>query len=291
MAMNKGLILVLAALAAAPLPVLATTSYPEDFTCPIGGERFQDQVIGSYSSWGSRPDGRPYGTLPWVPLPECPGNGFLLFQEEFTPQEIAILTPLVASPEYQAMRDAETQHYRAWWLQRALGPAEAAPLAETLLVATWQTDEEPERKARYQRAFVAAADALRLNDPAWLILTLRAANARRELGDFTGAAAVLGTAQIARSTWPQDNEELEGAQAYAADLAALIAEENTGAEPLSMIPQEIGAERCAGKASALFPSERKLCASPVYQAALAERAVQDKRLRAEAPLVWDKSMK
>lgn len=287
--MRRGMITVLVALAAGSSPALATTSYPEDFTCPIGGERFQAEVIGSYSSWGNRPDGRPYGTLPWVPLPECPGNGFLLFQEEFTPQEIAILTPLVDSAEYQAMREAETQHYRAWWLQHALGSAEAAPLAETLLVATWQSDDEPERKARYQRAFVAAADAVRLNDPAWLVLTLRAVNARRELGDFAGAAALLGTAQVARSTWPTEDEAREDTQAYATGLAAVVAEGNAGAEPLRMIPQEIGVERCTGKMSALYPSERKLCATPAYKAALAERAVQEKRLRAES-LVWDKGV-
>ena len=279
--MRRGLIVGLAVLAAMASPAGATTVHRQDFTCPVGGERFEDDVIGSYTNWGSRPDGRPYGTLAWVPLPECPGNGFLLFQEEFTPQEIAILTPLVESAEYQAMRTVETQHYRAWWLRRALGSPEAASLADTLLVASWQSDAEPARKARYQRAFVAAADAVRLNDPAWLILTLRAANARRELGDFAGAAAVLGTAQIARSTWPEGGEERNDMQAYAADLAALIAEGNVAAEPVSMIPRENGAERCAGKQSALFPSERKLCATAPYLAALAAWRAQQKHARAK----------
>jgi len=282
--MHKAMFVLLAALAAVPIPAGATTSYPQDFTCPVGGEKFQDQVIASHSSWGYRPDGRPYGTLPWVPLPECPGNGFLLFQDEFTPQEIAILTPLVESAEYQAMRTAETEHYRAWWLQRALGSASAASLAETLLVASWQSDGQPARKARYQRAFVTAADAIRLNDPAWLVLSLRSANARRELGDFAGAAALLRTAQTVRSAWPQEREELEATRAYAADLATLVAEANGAAEPVSMIPQEIGVERCAGKRSALFASERKLCTTPPFLAALAQRAAEQKREQTEQPI-------
>src|SRR5687768_1654397 len=96
----------------AAAPTAATTMSEQEFTCPVGGGKVQDYTICSYSSWGQRPDGRSYGTLPIYPIVECPGHGFLLFDEEFTEQEIALLEEAVESAEYQAMRSAETPHYR-----------------------------------------------------------------------------------------------------------------------------------------------------------------------------------
>jgi hypothetical protein len=140
-------------------PASATTVYPEEFTCTVGGEKFEDFVVGSYTSWGQRPDGRAYGTLPVMPVIECPANGFPIYRDEFTPAEVQQLTPLVESEPFQALRKAETPHYRVWWLMNEMGEPPVV-LARTLLVASWETDEDPGRKSRYQGRFVEAAAAI-----------------------------------------------------------------------------------------------------------------------------------
>jgi hypothetical protein len=249
-----------------------TTMMEQQFICPVGGEKFEDFVIGSYTSWGQRPDGRSYGTLPIYPIVECPGNGFLLFEEEFSPQDVARLEPLVASAEYQAMRRAETPHFRVWWLMEKLG-RDPYDRTGALLRASWESDEDTERKARYQTAFIAAATALTPTPEqaeTWFWFNLRAANALRELGDFARAEAVL--AEVAGNPWPADEEEREGAEYLIEGLRPLIAEGNAVAEPTNLVPPRMAVERCTTQAAALSASEREACATPAAREAIAEEA-------------------
>jgi len=252
-----------------PAPASATTMFPKQFTCPIGGEVFEDFVIGSYSSFGQRPDGRAYGTLPVVPLVECPGNGFLLFEDAFTPEEIAHLTPLVGSAEHQAMRQGETPHYRAWWLMRALA-REPEQLASALLVASWESDDDLGRKARYQHAFIEATGGIAPESDGWFFYQLRAANALRELGQHDEAGALL--ARIAASdAWPVDEDERDGARYLLDGLRLLVADRNPHPEPTNLIPPMIAAERCMDETSALSPAERVACSEPDHVEAIADR--------------------
>jgi len=250
-------------------PASATTMFPQQFTCPMGGDVFEDYVIGSYSSFGQRPDGRAYGTLPVLPLVECPGNGFLLFEDAFTPEEIALLTPLVGSAEYQAMRQGETPHHRAWWLMRALG-REPEQLASALLVASWESDDDLARRVWYQRAFLEATAGIAPDSDGWLLYQLRAANALRELGQFGDASALL--ARIgASNAWPEDEDEREGARYLLEGLRPLVADRNPHPELTNLIPTMIAAERCMGETSALSPAERVACAEPDNVEAIAHR--------------------
>jgi len=253
----------------ASAPAAATTVFEEDFTCPIGGEEFESYVIGSSTSWGQRPDGRSYGTLPIYPVVECPGNGFLLFEEEFAPEEIARLEPLVASDEYQAMRTTETPHFRVAWLMEKLG-RDPFGRAGALLQASWETDEDADRKARYQTAFVAAATGLRRGSEqadAWFWFNLRAANALRELGEFEQAKHLLE--EVTGSTWPDDPDERDGAEFLIAGLRTLIGDANRASEPANLIPPDMAVERCALEAAALSPSEQVACSNPQDRAAIA----------------------
>src|SRR5690606_5477690 len=91
---------------AAGLPLLflltgmahAMTVMDVDFTCPVGGEEFSTRMAGSGTAFGRNLDRRPFGPTPspW-PLAKCPGNGFVLYQREFSDAEIRKLTPLVES--------------------------------------------------------------------------------------------------------------------------------------------------------------------------------------------------
>lgn len=271
------LALAIAAMGAFALtPAQATTTIEQDFTCPVGGEKFQSSVIASHTSWGQRPDGRRYGTLPIHPIVECPGNGFLLFDEEFTPEDIAVLEPLVASAEYQAMRSAETPNYRVWWLRSKLG-RDPLDLTSSLLRATWESDHDVDRKARYQAAFIAATTALQrteANAQTWFWFNARAANALRELGNFDEAAALLD--RIDRpETLPTDPDQREGARYLIDGLRTLVAEQNRVAEPANLIPPREAAIRCVVPQTALSSSEQAACAGEAVREAVAEFQIRD----------------
>lgn len=256
----------------------ATRFVRQEFTCPIGGEVFEASVLASTTTWGERPDGKPYGMLNGFPVVECPGNGFSIFKEEFTPEEIAILTPLIGSPSFQAMRESETPHYRVGWLMRTLGrpPAE---LANALLVASWESDGQPERKARYQREFVAAtAKVPRSARDLWFGLNLRAANALRELRQFAEARNLLTEIQ-ASGLWPKDEDQVEGARYLIDGLTLLIAEGNAYPEPTNLIPADIAVDRCSDQSAALSASEQIACASSPALAAKQNRLEYEQRQR------------
>lgn len=253
----------------------ATTYVPQKFSCPIGGEKFKSQVVASNSTFGARPDGMPYSPLPIYPLIECPKNGFILFDETFTPAEISQLEPLVASAEFQAMRTTETPHYRAWWLMRAVG-RDAHALTGALLQATWEAGSNGALKTRYQAAFVEAAQALEHKpgkEQAWFWLNLRAANALRELGRFDAAREALD--QIDKpELLPAEQEGRATARWLISGLRALATEGNRVAEPANLIPRYPAEERC--KASDLSASEIAACEKLKSQAA-AEEAVPSRQ--------------
>jgi hypothetical protein len=255
-------------------PAATTTLFEEEFTCPVGGEKFEDYVVGSHTTWGQRPDGRSYGTLPIYPIVECPGNGFLLFDEEFSREDIARLEPLVASAEYQAMRRTETPHYRVAWLVEKLG---RDPYQRTweLLQASWESDDDPARKARYQAAFVAAATGLEraAGEPGeWFWFNLRAANALRELGEFGSAARQLDMVDRPE-LMSEDEDEQAGARYLIDGLRILIAEENAFAEPANVIPPQEAVIRCT--AEELSPAEETACRTPEYLEAAEEYLTYD----------------
>lgn len=108
------------------LPLLqnaaAMTMGERSFTCPIGGEAFTQRMVTSGYQYGIQLDMKPVGAIAApLPLPECPGNGFLIIDENLSDADLAALAPVVASREYQAMRGRESTYYRAAHLQRALG--------------------------------------------------------------------------------------------------------------------------------------------------------------------------
>ena len=267
----------------------ATTFVEQEFVCPIGGETFTAQSVASSSSFGARPDGRTYGTLPVYPIVECPENGFLLFQNDFTPEELEILGEAVASAEYQAMREVETPYYRAWWLQKAIGE-DKFELANTLLVATWETDEQPEKKNRYQSAYVDAVRALPSGDPEkadfrfWL--SLRAANVLRELRRFEEARGWFDELQATEVAL--DNEELDFVLDYIAAERMLIGERNAKAEPLTMMPDQMAVWQCEEDRSELTRLELQTCrrfdksGADDEDASLAEAMAADAEANAEA---------
>ncbi|MEN7537643.1 hypothetical protein [Aurantiacibacter flavus] len=267
-------------------PVSATTLFPQNFTCPVGGEEFEDYVIGSTSSWGQRPDGKAIGGVsPW-PVIECPTNGFPIYQEEFNDEEVAQLADLIATPEFMAMRESDTSYRRIWWLRKQMG-ADAYSQAWYLLAASWQADDSPELKSRYQRDFAIAADALSreagMADD-WLWYTLRAANAYRELGQFDDAQRLLAEVDQP-ALLPEDEDERAGARRLIDGLAALVSEKNTYFEPTNLVGARNSAERCEGPREDLTAVEVHACESQPHSADIRELdEYRDDSMPAEAAM-------
>lgn len=191
----RSIILSLVMLGFAAAPAFATTFFSYDETCPVGGERFPAMSYGSYSTWGARLDGRPYGSSMFpLEVPICPSNGFVLYKQssEFTPEQIAMLTPYVDG-DYRAIA-SETSHYRAAQLARVAGEP-VATQAWLMLQAAWQTDGDAARSERYQQEFLTLADAALREGSAtnteWWMMQFRAANAERQLSRFDAALARL----------------------------------------------------------------------------------------------------
>ena len=153
----------------------ATTLFPIERACPVGGKRYQSVEIGSTSQFGVRLDLRPIGPAAHLPWVECP-NGFVVFKDEkeFTKDEIAKLTPIVASAEYQHMRKEHTTAYRAVYLRRRLGESDTA-LAGLILKAAWEAEDEGREMEKLRQryleeaynAFIARAKTRVTHDDEW----------------------------------------------------------------------------------------------------------------------------
>ncbi len=194
-----------------------------------------------------------------------------LFKEKFSRAELAPLEPAILSAEFQTMRKIETSRYRIWWLQRKLGvtPYDSA---STLLMASWETDDDPVRKQRYQKQFVESALALerdpKLGDD-WFWLTLRAANALRELGRFGEMEAALQRIDQ-QEMLPVDDEEREAARTLIGGLRVLASEENRRADPANLIPVTEAIFVCVEHSENLTQSEAVACASDEVQQRIAK---------------------
>ena len=186
-----GLAVLLAGWAA---PAAAMTFMKAEHVCPIGGERFSAQEMGSGTAFGHFLDGRLHGAIqsPW-PLVSCPGNGFVIYKDDYSADEIKRLTAVVESDEYQRMRGTET----SYWLLARLFEAVDAPLkdrAGVLQSATWQAS--PEQYTRYVQAASAAvaqqcpdARAAAERDESWLYCQMLLGEWERRLSRFDAARA------------------------------------------------------------------------------------------------------
>lgn len=188
-----------AALLAAALPAQAMTMGMREYTCPINGKRFKARVAMSGTSFGMRLDTRRIGPIasPWT-MPVCPGSGFPLYKRKFSAEERAKLKKLAATPEYAAVRRANTTYFLAAWVQEKMG-AKPFRVALYYLRATWQA--EGGDKVRHRRylettlrrleAHLAGADMKQRQSHFAVLL---AANTERRLGRYDAAIKRINAA-------------------------------------------------------------------------------------------------
>lgn len=240
-------------------------------TCPVGGETFSGWQMGSYSTYGERPDGRPYSYMMFpLPVAECPGNHLVVF-DRFSDSDKAALAVLIATPDYAEMvARKDSGHYRAAWLAARLSRPEPQILS-WIQAALWgqtpgprdgrDTPEMQERRSRYGQAFVTRVRNLPADTSAKdrLWSTARAANQLRQSGDFKGAEA-MRQAAMALIGQPGTGE---GWDDYLGKLGTVIARRDASVEPLDMIPPREAAYRCAKPGDVpLSRTEVRLCATP-----------------------------
>lgn len=258
----------------ASMSAVAGTPYEVDMVCPIGGEKFKHISTASYSIFGARPDGKPYGswTFP-MPIPVCPSN-LLPIYSKFTPEEIAKLEPLVRSAEYRAIATANKPYFNAAWLMEKSG-AKPEAIAWMIVKASWEADDEPQLKRAYQEAYVARIRALPEAGDAtdWLFYQVRAANGLRELSRFEDATAMIATLQpkanalvAAAKAEPvknNDKDRLENAEylvSFLDKLADTVTARNPSSEPVTMLDPRSAESMCKQEGAALNEADRAACA-------------------------------
>ena len=129
-------LMVFAALTTATVPARATRLGEIEILCPIDGKRFKALTAFSGFQFGAGLDLMPLGPTPapW-PLAKCPGNGFVIYKEKFSPKETDRLKTIVRSAEYRALTKVHTTYFLAAQLQSTMGEP-AYIIANTLLRAT-----------------------------------------------------------------------------------------------------------------------------------------------------------
>jgi hypothetical protein len=192
----------------------------------------------AWSSWGQRPDGKPYGSWEFPePLTECP-DGLVMFRPTFEDHEVDALRALVASAKYQALRrSGDTTYYRAYWLMRRMGDSLPDQIV-TLGQAIWQADGDAAIRRRYleeltvrARALAPPTDLEGLGLRAWMI------NALRELGRFAEAEAMLRGTSFNFAVDREGAREVREWRRYYRRLGRLVARRDAAMEPSDWIPR------------------------------------------------------
>lgn len=131
-------------------PAAALTFFEETVTCPIDGKTFTYQAMGSGTTFGQRLDLKPIGpTAAPPPLPVCPDDHFVVFEEKLDPTAIKKLKSFISTGRYRkAIADRESSYYLLALLLEARGePAEVIGFA--YLRASWQVEGDAPRTERY----------------------------------------------------------------------------------------------------------------------------------------------
>lgn len=195
------------ALGLAAAPAMALTFFDADHVCPIGGEKFKQPMVGSGTQFGVHLDLKPFGptAAPW-PLPVCPGNGFVMYREDFDKAQLDKLAAFIATPAYREAVREDTPYFRAVLLMREVGETPDV-IAFNLLKASWETDAQPARYARYA---AATLDALRASQAAGagnaeqrLTFDVLIGELLRRLGRFEEADAHFAALQAAPTALPK----------------------------------------------------------------------------------------
>jgi hypothetical protein len=181
---------------------MAMTSYEIALTCPIDGQPFTATLMGSSFQSGMRLDFKPIGALvaPY-PYPVCPGNGFVMYQDAFSDNELNAIRAIVLSNEYRQLRTENTDYFMVAYVKQRLG-ANHYELGNTYLRASWEAERRaPDLVDRYRKLalqeFDASLNGKRSHTEDWWTATVLAAELDRLLGNFNAVELRIGGLPLA----------------------------------------------------------------------------------------------
>jgi hypothetical protein len=168
----------------------AITRYEITLTCPIDSQRFTATLMGSYFQSGMRLDFKPIGSLvaPY-PYPVCPGNGFVMYKDAFSDNELSAIRAIVLSDEYRQLRIKNTDYFMVAYVKQRLG-ANHYELGNTYLRASWEAETAKSGLVDQYRRFALQEFDISLHgdgshDEDWWTTTVLAAELERLLGQFS----------------------------------------------------------------------------------------------------------
>lgn len=109
-----------------------------EFTCPIGGEKYESLALGTHSIFGRYLDWSPVSYMQFPPpLPVCPSNGFVAARE-YAPEDLVKLEKVITSDEYKKIYAGQHATFFLFAEQNRLAQMDEKERFALLMQATWE---------------------------------------------------------------------------------------------------------------------------------------------------------
>jgi hypothetical protein len=246
-------------------PSDAPAAGPQQFACPIGGAKFEQQVAHPHFPLVQFPDASHLGDeFIDAQLPECPDNGLLILPEfgtepadgsaiayhRYTDEELARLPALLADPSWKAIA-GHSRHQRAYWLATKLGRP-AGDRIQLLIRAQWATSADPalHRQALEQlvRDLPGLITEAKLKPAEAVATRFLHINALRELGRFEEARAGLDEVKAggAKLLGPDDPDAMFDPGDYGELMRGVVDAGDDDRFAIDLLPDNFAGRACSG---------------------------------------------
>ncbi len=166
----------------------------EEYTCPLGGEKFQALTLGTHSTFGAYLDFKPISYMDLaIPLPVCPSNGFVLYKRDFTDEEISKIKVIIETQDYKnTFKEKNTSYYLFAKISKELKDPKV-DLWGVLLKATWEAHScgNSEKYKKYATEAIEAAKeelkTTKIQDQNYWFLSFTIPELYRRIGEFEQA--------------------------------------------------------------------------------------------------------
>lgn len=205
------------------------------YVCPLGAKKFEALRMGTHSEWGKQYDLKPIGSANYPrPLPVCPSNGFVMYQEKFSDDELAAIEAIISEPEYQEIHSQNTGHFLLAYIWEKLGKSSYDPWW-LYLQASWEADDcDVALHQKYmqitRKLMVERLETQELDEDEQLTMDILIANFDRRLGNFQVAKERLG-----KAFGLSDPDLAKIGEEYRLELLRFVEEENTDRQVMRSI--------------------------------------------------------
>ncbi len=170
-----------------------------------------------------------------IPVPVCPSNGFVIYKEDFTPEEIKKIRNVIESKEYQEVfKEKNTSYYLFSKITREIKDPKII-LWGILLKATWEVhscgDADKYKKYALETIEVAKEQlkTKKIEDQDYWLLSLVIPELYRRIGEFEQAKIWVQKIDVSKL---QQGEEKEFFKLARKLLNKAIKEKSTDPVPV-----------------------------------------------------------